>query len=161
MNLIQRTSSTVKAIDLSDDKEYLLEFLWEESCRPRDAVVIQRARELENLPGLVPHTELDLASTAKPTEQLGFAKDADEVKGSRILYILTFDILKPITSLQGKALWKAYWEIIECCLFLNKIFFANIHVIILRPLHSLESRDPAWRHLCIQSHASHENRCAQ
>jgi len=25
-----------------------------------------------------------------------------------------FDILEPITALQGKALWKAYWEIIQC-----------------------------------------------
>jgi hypothetical protein len=165
--LFGRSTSTVEAINLSDGKKYLLKFSWQESCRPREAFVIQKAREigakegvLDNLPQLVAHTELDLASTAKLTELLGFDKGADEVKGSRTLCILAFDILEPITSLQDKALWKAYWEIIKCVLFLV-FFFTNIHLFILRPLHSLESRDPAWRHLCIQSHASQRDRCAQ
>ena len=121
--LFGRSTSTVEATNLSDDKNYLLKFSWQESCRPREAVVIQKAQEigvkegvLGNLPQLVAHAELDLASTATLTEQLGFAKDADEVKGSRTLCVLAFDILEPITSLQGKAFWKAYWEIIKCVL---------------------------------------------
>ncbi|KIM43122.1 hypothetical protein M413DRAFT_26311 [Hebeloma cylindrosporum] len=54
--------------------------------------------------------ELEDTSTAIFTKQLEFAKG---VEGSRTLCILAFDILKPITSLQGKALWKAYWGIIK------------------------------------------------
>jgi hypothetical protein len=121
--LFGRSTSTVEAINLSDRKKCHLKFSWQESCRPREAVVIQKAREigakggvLGNLPHLVAHAEFDLASTAKLTEQLGFDKDANEVKGSRTLCILAFDILEPITSLQGKAFWKAYWEIIKCVL---------------------------------------------
>jgi hypothetical protein len=120
--LFGRSPSTVKAINLLDGKKYLLTSSWEESCRPQ-AVIMQKAREIRakegvlgNLPQLVAHAELDLASTAKLTKQLGFDKDADQLKGSRTLRILAFDILKPITSLQGKALWKAYWEIIKCVL---------------------------------------------
>jgi hypothetical protein len=107
--------STVK-INLLDGKKYLLKCSWQESCGPRDAVIIQKAREigakegvLGNLPQRVAHAELDLALTAKLTGQRGFAKDTNQVKGSRTLRILAFDILEPITSLQrGKGLWKAY-----------------------------------------------------
>ena len=123
LNGPHRSTSTVEAINSFDGKNCLLKFSWQESCRPREAVVIEKAREigakegvLENLPQLIAHAELDSASTAKLTEQLGFDKDDDEVKGSRILCILAFDILEPITSLQGEALWKAYWEIIKCVL---------------------------------------------
>jgi hypothetical protein len=129
--LFGRSTPTVEAINLSNSKKCHLKFSWQESCRPREAVVIQKAREigakggvLGNLPHLVAHAEFDLASTAKLAEQLGFDKDANEVKGSRTLCILAFDILEPITSLQGKALWKAYWEIIKCAYFLT--FFSPI-----------------------------------
>ncbi|KIM43120.1 hypothetical protein M413DRAFT_443930 [Hebeloma cylindrosporum] len=67
-----------------------------------------------NPPRLVAHRELNDASMAILAKLVGFAEGADEAQGSRTLCILAFDILEPITSLQGKALWKAYWEIIEC-----------------------------------------------
>ena len=51
---------------------------------------------------------MDVTVQLQASEQLRFDKDSDEVEGSRTLCILPFDILEPITSLQGKAFWKTY-----------------------------------------------------
>ena len=59
-------------------------------------------------------------------ELLRFDKDGDEVEGSRTLCILPFDILEPIASLQGKAFWKTYWEVIQCMLAISWLFFLQI-----------------------------------
>jgi hypothetical protein len=44
--LFGRSISTAEAIDLSNGKKCLLKFPWQESCRPREAVFIQKARKI-------------------------------------------------------------------------------------------------------------------
>ena len=59
------------------------------------------------------HVELDRVS--KATERLGLARETNDVKGSRILCMPAFDILKPITPLQGKVFWKHTRKLLNVC----------------------------------------------
>ncbi|KAG2079135.1 hypothetical protein BDR04DRAFT_1040980, partial [Suillus decipiens] len=66
-------------------------------------------------------------STSKIRIALGL-KDAEQAEqGSRSLYIIVFRKLIPITTLSGKDLLDAWWQIIKC-----KSFFPFLLVIIIQ-----------------------------
>ncbi|KIM43119.1 hypothetical protein M413DRAFT_26308 [Hebeloma cylindrosporum] len=70
-----------------------------------------------------------------PYSQLLTPHYMSNAKGPRKLCILPFDTTQPITSLQEKALWKAYWEIINCHYIIWKGGIHHGNISISNPMH--------------------------
>ncbi|KAG0693398.1 hypothetical protein DFH29DRAFT_1084235 [Suillus ampliporus] len=92
---------------------------WPEESRESEAQILKKVYEIaqseQDVKGHVPEMiwchKFEGTSTAKIRRALGM-DDADQ--GSRVLYIIVFKKLLPITTLSGVEFLMAWWEVVRC-----------------------------------------------
>ncbi|KAG1730187.1 hypothetical protein EDB19DRAFT_2027541 [Suillus lakei] len=95
---------------LNESPELVAKLYWPEETR-----IAQTDPDVQgHVPELVWFYKFEGTSTSRIRIALGL-KDAEQAKqGSRVLYILVFRKLIPITTLSGKEFLVAWWQIVKC-----------------------------------------------
>jgi hypothetical protein len=90
---------------------------WPEESRPGEADVIKRAYEIaqgnNDVNGHLPVLILSYDFIEYSTKVIRIAFGI-ESQGHRVLRIIVFIRLYPITDLIGEPFWKAFWECVRC-----------------------------------------------
>jgi hypothetical protein len=106
--------------------ELVAKLYWPEEERESEAEILQKVYEIAekdtegkvkyHVPEMVWSHKFEETSTANIRTALGL-KDAE--RGKRVLYIIVFKKLDPITGLSGDEFLSAWWQIIRCkCSFI-------------------------------------------
>lgn len=113
---------SVKSIDLTDQEDDLVaKVFWAEVVRMSEPDILQRvydvAKDNADVKGHVPemlwYKVFEDASTAKIRERLGM-----KTQGARVLYMIIFRKLRPITKLVADDFLHAWWATVKCELYL-------------------------------------------
>jgi hypothetical protein len=99
------------------DMELVVKVYWPEASRVAGGEIIERARQIAkqndvvngHIPDLICSHDFDEYSTKEIRTALGIVS-----KGHRLLRVMLFRRLYPITDLTGEKFWKAFWECF-CC----------------------------------------------
>jgi hypothetical protein len=130
---------------LNESTEFVAKLFWPEEARQSEPEILEEvykiANENEDVMGHVPDMvwfhKFEETSTAIIRNALGI-----DVMGSRVLYIIVFRKLVPITTLSGEDFLLAWWEVVKCkCLVLFALFI--IHSLLLQVI------APSGRMACI------------
>ncbi|KAG2134053.1 uncharacterized protein EDB93DRAFT_1173291 [Suillus bovinus] len=105
----------------NDSKELIAKLYWPEERRQSEDEILQNVYDIASkestvkghIPDMVWFHKFDETSTAKIRRSLGI-QDADAEGGSRVLYIIVFRKLIPITSLSGDDFLSAWWQVVLC-----------------------------------------------
>ncbi|KAG2127278.1 uncharacterized protein EDB93DRAFT_1332694 [Suillus bovinus] len=105
----------------NDSKELVAKLYWPEERRQSEDEILQNVYSIASkestvkghIPDMVWFHKFDETSTTKIRRSLGI-QDADAEGGSRILYIVMFRKLIPITSLSGDEFLSAWWQVALC-----------------------------------------------
>ena len=97
--------------------ELVAKLYWPEASRVGEGEIIEKARQIAeqnkdvngHIPDLICSHDFDEYSTKRIREALGIATE-----GHRVLRVMLFRQLYPITDLTGKKFWKAFWECFNC-----------------------------------------------
>ncbi|KAF8465154.1 hypothetical protein DFH94DRAFT_639862 [Russula ochroleuca] len=100
-----------------EDKELVLKVYWAEESRAGEAEIIEKALQIAqqnddvngHLPDLICSHDFDECSTKVIRKAFGI-----ETKSHRVLRVMLFRRLYPITDLVGEKFWKAFWECFRC-----------------------------------------------
>ncbi|KAG2360905.1 hypothetical protein BDR07DRAFT_1411120 [Suillus spraguei] len=77
------------------------------------AIASEESTVKGHIPDMVWFHKFDQTSTMKIRKSLGI-QDPDAERGSRVLYIIVFRKLVPITSLSGDEFLSAWWQVVLC-----------------------------------------------
>lgn len=119
-HLLPAKSDSTDPRDVSESlkgKELVAKVYWPEASRVGEGEIIERAHQIAkhndsvngHIPDLVYSNDFDDYSTKKIRVALGI-----EPKRHRLLRVMLFRRLYPITDLTGDRFWKAFWECF-CC----------------------------------------------
>ncbi|KAG2129041.1 uncharacterized protein EDB93DRAFT_1183411 [Suillus bovinus] len=105
----------------NDSKELIAKLYWPEERRQSEDEILQNVYDIASkestvkghIPDMVWFHKFDETSTTKIRRSLGI-QDADAKRGSRVLYIIVFRKLIPITSLSGDDFLSAWWQVVLC-----------------------------------------------
>ncbi|KAG2127931.1 uncharacterized protein EDB93DRAFT_1340893 [Suillus bovinus] len=106
----------------NESPELVAKLYWPEETRQSEPDILNEVYKiaqtdpdvLGHVPELVWFHKFEETSTSKIRIALGL-KDAERAKqGSRVLYIIVFRKLIPITTLSGKEFLTAWWQIVKC-----------------------------------------------
>ncbi|KAG1803660.1 uncharacterized protein HD556DRAFT_1437417 [Suillus plorans] len=115
--------------------ELVVKLYWPEEERESEGEILQKVYEVAkedkegkvkyHVPEMVWSHKFEDTSTANIRRALGL-KDAE--RGRRILYIIVFRKLEPITNLSGKQFLTAWWHTVVChyALWGNKVYHRDI-----------------------------------
>ena len=100
-----------------EDKELVVKVYWAEESRAGEAEIIEKALQIAqqnddvkgHLPDLICSHDFDEYSTKVIRKAFGI-----ETKSHRVLRVMLFRRLYPITDLIGEPFWKAFWECFRC-----------------------------------------------
>jgi hypothetical protein len=107
---------------LNESPELVAKLYWPEETRQSEPDILKEVYKIAetdldvqgHVPELVWFHKFEGTSTSKIRIALGL-KDAEQAEqGSRVLYILVFRKLIPITTLSGKEFLAAWWQIVKC-----------------------------------------------
>jgi hypothetical protein len=107
--------------------EHVVKVYWPEESRVAEGEIINTAREIAeqneavkgHIPDLIHSLDFDELSTKGIRTALGVVedkpkKDERKKKTHRVLRVILFRRLYPITDLTGEKFWKAFWECFFC-----------------------------------------------
>ncbi|KAG1840485.1 hypothetical protein DFJ58DRAFT_689182 [Suillus subalutaceus] len=105
----------------NDTNELVAKLYWPEERRQSEDEILQNVYAIASkestvkghVPDMVWFHRFDETSTAKIRRSLGI-QDPDAERGSRVLYIIVFRKLVPITSLSGDEFLSAWWQVVLC-----------------------------------------------
>ncbi|KAG2153590.1 uncharacterized protein EDB93DRAFT_1135630 [Suillus bovinus] len=105
----------------NDSKELVAKLYWPEERRQSEDEILQNIYDIASkestvkghIPDMVWFHKFDETSTTRIRKSLGI-QDADAEGGSRVLYIIVFRKLIPITSLSGDDFLSAWWQVVLC-----------------------------------------------
>ncbi|KAG1778825.1 hypothetical protein EV702DRAFT_1044260 [Suillus placidus] len=97
--------------------EFVAKLFWPEEARPSEPEILEEVYKVANedpdvlghVPEMVWFHKFEGTSTAIIRKALGI-----DDTGSRVLYIIVFRKLDPITTLSGKEFLLAWWEVVKC-----------------------------------------------
>ena len=100
-----------------EDKELVVKVYWAEESRAVEAEIIEKALQIAQQnddvkghpPVLICSHDFDEYSTKVIRKAFGI-----ETKSHRVLRVMLFRRLYPITDLIGEPFWKAFWECFRC-----------------------------------------------
>ncbi|KAG1767569.1 hypothetical protein EDD22DRAFT_296377 [Suillus occidentalis] len=107
---------------LNESPELVAKLYWPEETRQSEPDLLKEVYKIAqtdpdvqgHVPELVWFHKFEETSTSKIRVALGL-KDAEQAEqGSRVLYIIVFRKLIPITTLSGKEFLAAWWQIVKC-----------------------------------------------
>ncbi|KAG1852488.1 hypothetical protein F4604DRAFT_1296910 [Suillus subluteus] len=112
----------------NDTNELVAKLYWSEERRQSEDEILQNVYAIASkestvqghIPDMVWFHKFDETSTAKVRRSL----DPDAERGSRVLYIIVFRKLVPITSLSGDEFLSAWWQVVLCH---YTLWMHNIH----------------------------------
>jgi hypothetical protein len=132
----------------NESHELVAKLFWPEETRQSEPDILEEVYKIAqtdpdvrgHVPELVWFHKFEETSTSKIRIALGL-KDAKQAKrGSRVLYIIVFRKLIPITTLSGKEFLAAWWQIVKCmCFFFFSCSLSFIHYSD-RPSRPLDKR---------------------
>ncbi|KAG2355773.1 hypothetical protein BDR07DRAFT_1302159 [Suillus spraguei] len=101
--------------------ELVAKLYWPEEERESEVDILKKVYEIarkdeegkvkHHIPEMVWHCKFEDTSTARIRVALGL-KDAE--RGRRVLYVIVFRKLRPITKLSGTRFLRAWWQIVVC-----------------------------------------------
>ncbi|KAG2360900.1 hypothetical protein BDR07DRAFT_102286 [Suillus spraguei] len=105
----------------NDTNELVAKLYWPEERRQSEDEILQNVYAIASeestvkghIPDMVWFHKFDQTSTVKIRKSLGI-QDPDAERGSRVLYIIVFRKLVPITSLSGDEFLSAWWQVVLC-----------------------------------------------
>ncbi|KAG1754535.1 hypothetical protein EDB19DRAFT_1666907 [Suillus lakei] len=105
----------------NDINELVAKLYWPEERRQSEneilpnvyAIASEESTVKGHIPDMVWFHRFDETSTSKIKRTLGI-QDPDAERGSRVLYIVVFRKLVPITSLGGEEFLSAWWQVVLC-----------------------------------------------
>ncbi|KAG2034120.1 hypothetical protein BDR03DRAFT_965888 [Suillus americanus] len=105
----------------NDTNELVAKLYWPEERRQSEDEILQNVYDIASkestvkghVPDMVWFHKFDETSTTKIRRSLG-VQDPDAERGSRVLYIIVFRKLVPITSLSGDDFLSAWWQVVLC-----------------------------------------------
>ncbi|KAG2067179.1 hypothetical protein BDR04DRAFT_1058335 [Suillus decipiens] len=105
----------------NDTNELVAKLYWPEERRQSEDEILQNVYAIASeestvkghIPDMVWFHRFDRTSTGKIRKSLGI-QDPDGERGSRVLYIIVFRKLVPITSLSGDEFLSAWWQVVLC-----------------------------------------------
>jgi hypothetical protein len=112
------------------DVELVAKVYWPEASRVGEGEIIEMARQIASqnkdvhghIPDLIRSHVFEEYSTVMIRSALGII-----TKGRRVLCVMVFRRLHPITDLIGERFWSAYWECFHCeCISYALLLCANI-----------------------------------
>jgi len=104
----------------NSSNEMVAKLYWPEEARESEADILRKVQEFAedypddvkgHIPEMVWFHKFDETSTANIRKTLGID---DPERGSRVLYIIVFRKLLPITSLKGDDFLRAWWQVVVC-----------------------------------------------
>ncbi|KAG1793255.1 uncharacterized protein HD556DRAFT_1270987 [Suillus plorans] len=107
---------------LNESPELVAKLYWPEETRQSEPDILNEVYKIAqtdpdvrgHVPELVWFRKFEETSTSKIRVALGL-KDADRAEqGSRVLYIIVFRKLIPITTLSGEEFIAAWWQVVKC-----------------------------------------------
>jgi hypothetical protein len=107
--------------------ELVLKVYWPEASRVSEQEIIKQAVIIGDrvedvkghLPELIRSCDLENYSTDKIRNALGIASASD---GRRVLRVILFRKLYPITDLTGEPFWTVFWECFRCeCVYTSLV----------------------------------------
>ncbi|KAF8121044.1 hypothetical protein EV363DRAFT_1366958, partial [Boletus edulis] len=115
---------SVKSDDLTDPedaRELVVKVFWAEATRTSEPEILKRVHDIGkdnefakgHVPDVLWYKAFKDASTDKFRERLGL-----KTEGARVLYMIIFRKLRPITELTGRDFLHAWWETVQCHLAL-------------------------------------------
>ena len=119
------------------DVELVVKVYWAEASRAGEEEIIEKACQIakENddvnghIPDLICSRDFNECSTKRIREAMGI-----KCENHRILRVMLFRRLYPITDLLGDEFWKAFWECYRCkctpALYCNMLMLPRCQVII-------------------------------
>ncbi|KAN0073650.1 hypothetical protein V8E55_012127 [Tylopilus felleus] len=121
---------SIKSDKLSIEDDLVVKLFWAEATRTSEPDILKRVYEIahdKDVEGHVPvmlwYKSFEDTSTAKIRMRLGLKPE-----GGRVLYMIIFRKLRPITELTGRDFLLAWWETVKCHLALwkNNIYHRDI-----------------------------------
>jgi hypothetical protein len=99
--------------------ELVAKIYWPEQSRQSEAEILEEVHKIaaenpevkDHVPDVIWSRKFEGTSTAKIREALGID---DAQVGSRVLYIIVFRKLRPITQLSGDRFLRAWWQAVRC-----------------------------------------------
>jgi hypothetical protein len=121
--LLEATSQSSDPRNLSESlggKALVFKVYWPETSRASEVEIIEKARDIAreskdvegHLPDLVYSHDFVEYSTKEIRTAFGIHQT--ETKSTRVLRVILFRRLYPITDLTGDDFWKAFWECFRC-----------------------------------------------
>ena len=98
--------------------DLVLKISWPEETRTSEKAIIEQAAMCDNenvrghLPDLVWSCDLETYSTNSIRDQLHIFKPASTRR--RVVRVMLFRRLHPLTELTGEAFWSAFWQCFRC-----------------------------------------------
>ncbi|KAG2052932.1 hypothetical protein BDR06DRAFT_491012 [Suillus hirtellus] len=123
---------------LNDSPELVAKLYWPEETRQSEPDILKEVYKIAqrdpdvrgHVPELVWFHKFEETSTSKIRVALGL-KDAERAEqGSRVLYIIVFRKLIPITTLSGEEFIAAWWQVVKCKFFPFSCSSSFIHYSI-------------------------------
>jgi hypothetical protein len=102
---------------LNESTEFIAKLFWPEEARQSELEILEEVYKIANedpdvlghVPEMVWFHKFEGTSTAVIRKALGI-----DDTGSRVLYIIVFRKLEPITTLSGDEFLLAWWEVVKC-----------------------------------------------
>jgi hypothetical protein len=122
--------------------------VWPEQSRESEPAILKKVQKIAeahpndvkgHIPEMVWFHRFDETSTATVRKALGIDEPD---RGSRVLYIIMFRKLVPITTLSGKDFLRAWWDVVVCTFFSSRRYLLSINCNN-RSSYSLEKRYPS------------------
>lgn len=114
-------ATNVLPAELADEDGLVAKICWPEESRTPEPDIIAKAKNideegvLKHLPEVIVHHTFEHTSTARIRERLGLAGNTtDGCSGSRVLRLIVFRKLRPITELCDGELVRAWWHGVTC-----------------------------------------------
>ncbi|KAG2159495.1 uncharacterized protein EDB93DRAFT_1245290 [Suillus bovinus] len=102
---------------LNESTEFFAKFFWPEEARQSEPEILEEVYKIANedpdMLGHVPEMVWFHKFEGTSTATIGKALGIDDA-GSRVLYIIVFRKLDPITSLSGEEFLLAWWGVVKC-----------------------------------------------
>jgi len=97
--------------------DLVVKVYWPEASRTGEAEIIKKACQIaeedDDVKGHIPDLICSHDFDKHPTKRIRDALDISS-RGHRILWVMLFRRLYPITNLVGNEFWKAFWECFVC-----------------------------------------------
>jgi hypothetical protein len=128
--------------------EMVAKIFWPEESRESEPDILKKVQTIAeahpndvkgHIPEMVWFHKFDETSTATVRKTLGIDEPD---RGSRVLYIIVFRKLVPITTLSGKDFLRAWWDVVVCTFFSSWRCLLSIKCDD-RSSYSLEKRYPS------------------